>query len=125
MGQPFLQRVHESAARMRLPVLSVTASALNSGGVGFSPPLAVRVGAQAADELQRLLRCTEAYEDDHGECCVVGQVCESESSANVGNNVNSDGGGTIPVQECPPSTFTMCVAQGWLCRSRPRIVWDR
>ncbi len=131
LGQPFLQRVHESAARMRLPVLSVTAADLNSGEPGFSAPLAVRVGAQVAEELHRLLRCTEDREDaDYLHCCVVGEVCEimprenSSSSLNVDNSANS-AIGSISSHECPPATFTMCAAQGWLCRSRPRVVWDR
>ena len=134
LGQPFLQRVHESAARMRLPVLSVTAADLNSGEPGFSAPLAVRVGAQVAEELHRLLRCTGDREDaDYLHCCVVGEVCEirprdnssSNSSLNVDNSASSAAIGSISSHECPPATFTMCAAQGWLCRSRPRVVWDR
>ena len=127
VGKTLLQRFHESAARMRLPILSISAIILNSGGAGYSAPLAVRIGAEVTAELHRLLRCTEAYEDDVGECCLIGEVCATEDRTDkIGSgNIDSDISANISSMKCPPSTFDMCVAQGWLCRQRPRIVWDR
>ena len=122
----FFQRVNESAANMRLPVLSVSAAALNSGGLGYSAPLAVRVGVGATEELHRLLKCVDAFEGNDGECCLIDDACDITSAEHSGNtrssSSSSDGGGVI--SSCPPATFHMCVAQGWLCRSRPRVVWD-
>jgi hypothetical protein len=112
---------------MRLPVLSVSAAALNSGGLGYSAPLAVRVGVDVTEELYRLLKCLDAFEGNDGECCLIDSACDISSAEHSGStrssSSSSDGGDVI--SSCPPATFHMCVAQGWLCRSRPRVVWDR
>ena len=127
VGKNFLQRVNDSAVNMRLPVVSISAGALNNGGIGFSAPLSVRVGADVTEELLRLLRCSEADENVLDECCLIGEVCgisHRQATASTSSNING-GNSIIASSECPPSTFHMCAAQGWLCRRHPRVIWDR
>jgi hypothetical protein len=124
LEKTFIDRVRQSAANMRLPVLSVSSAALNSGGTGYSAPLAVRVGAEVREELRRLLSCAEEREHENGECCLIGEDCSLASLQSTGS-ANSGGDSSGSTLSCPPETFSLCVAQGWLCRSRPRVVWDR
>ncbi len=112
---------------MRLPIPSVSAIILNNGGAGHSAPIAVRAGADVTVELHRLLTCMEAYEDDPVECCLIGEDCAMEkvTEKTASGTSNSDSGASSSYVKCPPATFNMCVAQGWLCRQHPRVIWDR
>jgi hypothetical protein len=108
---------------MRLPILSVSAIDLNSGGSDYSAPLAVQAGADVTKELNRLLRCMESYEGSPEECCLIGEICVSDKTGS--GAVSKDNNTSSNTIKCPPATFSMCVAQGWLCRHRPRVIWDR
>ena len=125
VGKTLLQRLDESAGRMRLPILPISAVILNSGGAGYSAPLAVRIGANVSEELQRLLQCTEEFEGDFGDCCLIGEVCAAKKITDKGKSSTVTSPISSSSVQCPPTTFNMCVAQGWLCRHRPRVIWDR